>query len=202
MGKLIIICLLLVAAAWIGWEMHQDSGYIFLSFRNWQIETSLWMAVLLILILFIVLYAVIRLIIRTSHWPRQLRLWRQAHNQRRAQRLSELAGCALIEEKWALAEEYFHKAALQINLPLLCYLGAAIAAQAQNAGLRRDEYLHKAYVAVPEAEIPVAILQAKLQIQGQQWPEATVTIEKLQSIIPQHPVIKELLHILNQQPEG
>lgn len=192
MGKLIIIFLLLLCGVWLGWEIHQDSGAVMISFRNWQIETSVWLAVLLILITFIITYAVLRLIIRSSHWPRQWRAWRQSSRYRRVNRYAELAVCDLIEEKWATAEDYFAKCAAKSPRPLLYYLGAAIAAQEQGAHQRREDYLRQAYAIAPNAEITLAILQAKLQIQGQQREAAQLTLKKLQAVIPQHPIVKRL----------
>lgn len=197
MMKLLIIFLFLLVAAWLGWEMHQDPGYVMIRFRHWQIETSLWATILLTLILFAVIYVLIRLIVRSIGWPQQWRLWRKQRHQQQAQRFAELAGCEFIEEKWVTAEEYFHKAASEINRPLLYYIGAAVAAQAQAANARREEYLQKAYDIAPDAEISLGILKAKLQIQGQQWAQATITLTELQAAVPHHPVVKRLVAELN-----
>lgn len=188
MYKLLWIFIGLLAAVGIGWAMHQDSGYVLINFHHWQIETTVWMAALLTLILFTVFYLLLRLLVRGSQWRR----WRQAGRQRRALRFAELAGCDLIEEQWPSAEKYFHKAAGIARRPLLYYVGAAIAAQAQGANARRAEYLRKAHAAAPAAEISLGILQAKLQIQGGQQDEALATLKKLEAIIPQHPVVKKL----------
>jgi HemY protein len=192
MAKLFVIFLLLLIAVWIGWEIHQDSGFVLIIFRQWEIETSLWMAALLALIFFVVIYAILRIIVRGTLWPHQWRLWREARREKNAQRLIEVATCELIEEKWAAAEQHFCEAARAIRQPFLEYTAAAVAAQAQGANGRREEYLRQAYQSVPQAEIPLGILQAKLQIQGQQWPEAAITLKKLQATVPQHPVVKQL----------
>ncbi len=192
MGKLFIIFLLLLIAVWIGWEIHQDSGFVLIIFRQWEIETSLWMAALLALIFFVAIYTLLRVIVRGALWPHQWRMWREARREKNAQRLIEVATCELIEEKWAAAEQHFCEAARAVHQPFLEYTAAAVAAQAQGASDRREQYLRQAYQAAPQAEIPLGILQAKLQIQGQQWPEAAVTLKKLQATVPQNPVVKKL----------
>lgn len=200
MLKLIIIFLFLLIAIWIGWEIHQDPGQVIINFRHWQLETSLWLMILLILIGFIVLYALIRLIIRGYHLPKQWRLWRKTSHQQRAEQLDELATCEFIEEKWAAAELDFTQAAIDAKQPLLSYIGAAIAAQAQGNNSKREEYLRRAYQTAPTAELTLGILQTKLQIQGSQFAEAAVTLKKLQSAIPQHPVVKKLtMQLANQE---
>lgn len=192
MAKLFVLFLLLLAAIWIGWGIHQDSGFVLIIFRQWEIETSLWMAALLALIFFVVIYVILRIIVRGALWPRQWRTWREARREKNAQRLNFVAACELIEEKWAAAEQHFCEAATSIHQPFLEYTAAALAAQFQEANGRREKYLRQAYQAAPQAEIPLGILQAKLQIQGQQWPEAAVTLKKLQATVPQHPVVKKL----------
>ena len=200
MLKLIIILLFLLAAIWVGWEIHQDPGQVIINFRHWQIETSLWLTVLLILVGFIVLYALIRLIIRGYRLPQQWRLWRKTNHQQRAEHLDELATCELIEEKWAAAELDFARAAFDAKRPLLSYIGAATAAQAQGNNSKREEYLRHAYQIAPTAELTLGILQTKLQIQGGQFAEAAQTLKKLQSAIPQHPVVKKLaMQLANQE---
>jgi HemY protein len=191
--KIILIFLLAAVLAWLGWQMHQDSGYVLISLKNSQIETSVWTAVLFILLAFIIFYIFLRLVIRSSHWPRQWRRWRQAERQRRAYHAAELGGCALIEESFPAAEQHFREAAQVIPRPVLYYAAAAIAAQAQGANARRESYLRQAWQIAPDAEIPLSILQVKLQMQGQQWQEAAVSLTQLQSMAPRHPAVKRLL---------
>lgn len=192
MRKLLLILLLLLLAVGIGWGIHSDSGNVLITFRDRQIETSLWLAVLLLLSIFIVGYGLIRFLISSSRWPKRWRQWRQAERQRRAEQSAELALCDLLEENNAAAEQYFNKAAAHIRRPLLHYIGAAMAAQAQGKYLERDNYLQKAYHAAPNAQISLGILQAKLQIQAQQQSQALDTLKQLQYAIPQHPVVTAL----------
>ncbi len=192
MFKLFLILVLLIAAAWIGWEIHQDPGYVLINFHHWQIETTLWLTVLLILIAFIILYMLLRVIIISFRLPKSWRLKRYKDKEKQIQNEMELASCDLIEEQWQTAEHYFQRVIANSQRTLLAYMGAAIAAQAQSAHIRREQYLSKAFLSYPEAEITLAILQAKLQIQGNQMNEALQTLKKLQTSVPQHPAVKKL----------
>ncbi len=53
MRKLIVIFILLLFAIWLGWKMQQDSGYVLVTYGQWQIETSLWMAIIILMGLFL-----------------------------------------------------------------------------------------------------------------------------------------------------
>jgi HemY protein len=193
MKSLLILFIILLLAIGIGWGMRQDSGDVLIRFKDWQFESSVWFALLLIVIGFIIIYILIRLLSGMSHLPRRWRIWRHTASLHRGQRYLDLAGCEYIEEKWEIAEKYFEKAAQHLEKPMLGFVGAAMAAQKQNAYGRRNDYLQKAYQSAPNAEISLGFLQAKMEIDSQQWDEAQDTLKKLSTIVPQHPLLENLL---------
>ena len=154
--KLIIFLLLLLGAAWVGWEIHQDPGYVLINFRNSQIEMTLWAAILILIILFFVLYFLLRLIVQSSHWPSRWREHNRTKALHQAHQTFEMGCCELIEEKWHSAEEHFRQCANVIPKPFIYYAAAGIAADRQGAASRRDSYLKKAWQIAPEAEITVS----------------------------------------------
>lgn len=192
MRNLLIFFFFLLLAIVIGWGIRQDSGMVLINFNHWQIETSVWFALLIIISIFILIYILIRLITGVSHWPERWSLWRRTARLKRGQHYAELAACVFIEEKWEMAEKFFAKAALFLDKSLLYYLCAAMAAQNQNANDRRDEYIRKAYIAEPNAEISLGILQAKCEIHAGQWEKAQETLHKLQTWAPNHPLLEKL----------
>jgi HemY protein len=198
MKSLFLLFLFLLLAIIIGWGMHQDSGDVLISFKNWQVETSVWFALLLIVVAFILIYILIRLMVGISHWPQRMRISRKAVRLRRGQRYTEMAACVYIEGQWEASEKYFVKAAQYLDTPLLCYIGAALSAEAQNEYSRRDHYLQKAYGAAPNAEVPLGILQARLQIAVHQDSEAQETLDKLKTIVPNHPIIHALQNRISE----
>ncbi len=192
MRSLLILLLLLLLAVGIGWGIKQDPGIVLISFNQWQIETSVWFALLIIIVLFIVMYILIRLVIGVSHWPERWSIRRRSAKLKRGQYYAELAICVFIEEKWEMAEKYFVKAALHLDKSLLYYIGAALAAHQQKSSERRDAYIRKAYMAEHNAEISLGILQAKLEIKAAEWAKAEDTLNKLKTLAPNHPLLAKL----------
>ena len=60
---------------------------------------------------------------------------------------------ALAEADWKNAEKLLSSGAAESDTPLMNFLAAAKAAQAQKADARRDNYLRQAHLAEPDAEI-------------------------------------------------
>ncbi len=189
---LITIFLLLIAFA-LGVQIQKDPGYVLISLQNWSIETSMWTAVAALLILFFLFYLLLRTTNRTAIWSLQIRHWREKRNFNKAKQLANFGLCELAAGNWKIAERSLIKSAKQGPSPLINYLGAARAAQAQQAYKRRDQYLQKAHESTDDSELAVGITQAQLQISSQQWQDALTTLVHLQKKSPKHPYILALL---------
>lgn len=186
---LFLICLL---ALTVGLAMQKDSGYVLLTYQHWSIETTIWTLLFSILLLFCIIYCLISLIRSSIHFTQRLYNWPRRSRQRKIQRDLQQGTYALIEGQWARAESYFKKSMSYNSQPLASYMGAAIAAQKQGAGLRRENYLKTAYALTPEAEITLGFLQAQLQIEAEEWINALSTLEKLRKLTGSHPYLQVL----------
>ena len=85
MRGLFKIWLVILIGAGIGALVAQDSGYVLLSAGLYTIEMSLALLVLLAGLLFVALYFLIRLIVRTYRLPSDVRTWKQRRGARLAQ---------------------------------------------------------------------------------------------------------------------
>ncbi len=182
--------------------MQQDSGYVLVTYGQWQIETSLWMAIIILMVVFFIGYFLLRVLVRTSLFSQQWTRWRHLSNEHHSLDLAQIAACELAENKWQQAEHYFSKATISSQKPLLYYMAAALAAAQQNADQRRDDYLKKGYHSAKEAEISLGFLQAQLQIQAHQWSCAMITLNKLQQSVPHHPLLQKLLLEVQKHIKG
>ncbi len=186
---LFLICLIVFG---VGLGMHKDSGYVLITYQHWSIETTLWTLLFSILILFCIIYCLISLIRSSIYFTKHLYTWSSRRRQRKIQRDLHQGVYALIEGHWARAESYFTKSIAYNSQPLTSYMGAAIAAQKQNVSLRRENYLKTAYELNPEAEITLGFLQAQLQIEAEDWINASTTLEKLRKLTGSHPYLQVL----------
>lgn len=178
---------------------QQDPGYISLHYRGWLVETSLSVFLLVLLVGFVLFYIALRLLWRLWDLPASLlRLYRR-YRRTRAQKLSNTGLIALAEGNWRRAEKRLSRAAADSDTPLINYLGAARAAQKQQAEGRRDRYLAQAYRSMPEAKLAIGLTQADLQLSQGQLEQALASLRELSRIAPRHVYVLYLLKKLYEK---
>lgn len=193
MRYLIILCILLALSIKLGLEMTRDTGYLFILYRHWSIETTLWVAIISILILFILFYIIFRLLEYMMHISKTFRRWRKLKQNFRAHQLTTGGLYKLAEGYWQPAERKLVKAARMIKSPLVNYLAAAQAANAQRAYERCDNYLRLAHIKAKGSDLAIDLTQARLQISKNQWKQALATLEHLNRTYPHHICTLQLL---------
>ena len=144
---------------------------------------------MLFLAVFVVFYIVARLI----RIPRDVRRWRDRRQQRRARRVLISGLKYLAEGNWSEAETALMLSQRHSESPLLSYLGAACAAQAQEQVGKRDEYLAHAHQHSPGDTLAIGLVQAYLQHLAHQDEQALATLSDLHQQHPQHPYVLKLL---------
>lgn len=193
MRYLIFALILLLLSVFFGIEIAKTNNYILIVYGSWIIETTLWMAVIVLAALFIVLYILFRLIGKATRVGSRYRAWKNFRRDQKARILTDRGLCELAEGYWNKAEETLVKAAQLNKRPLIDYLAAAKAAQAQNAFDRRDNYLRQAHSTDHDTRIAVGLTQAQLQIEGKQWEQALATLQHLDTLEPNHAHTLKLL---------
>lgn len=193
MWPIIMGLILLFIAVALGLAINHDPGYLLVSFHNISIETSLWVGVAAILIVFIIMYATLRIIDHTRRIPERWTAWGEERRHNKSHSLTSEGLCYLAEGKWRGAEKLLAKSAHKNDNTLINFLGAARAAQAQQAYSRRDRYLRIAYKKHKKARLAISLTQAQLQIASKQWQEAKVTLENIHEHFPQSQFSLQLL---------
>ncbi len=194
MNRLLYI-LLISAITIVGFTMfqHKDLGQISISFAGQSFETNLVVfGAAFLCVLFVIL-------VLAKSWQ----LIKQSFlylSSRREKRLTEKARLSLSQGLIEYAEGRFEQAEKTLlqqikysdnRLPV--YLTAARAAQQLGAHERRDEYLHKALLEAPEAEIAIGLTKAELQLAHQQNEQALATLSQLNQLSANHTYILTLL---------
>lgn len=200
MKRAILIALfMLVCGALVGVAMQYDSGYVRLSYANYLIETSIWIAALIILAAFtllLILWRLVRFLVATAlgrtHWMSSL-----SHS--RAQRKTTQGLLSYAEGNWKKAQRYLTSAAPKSELQLINYLAAAQAASEQGLERESDELLKKAYESTPGSEFAVGITQAQLQLARNQLEQCLATLLDLRKKAPHHPFVLKLLNQVYQR---
>ncbi len=194
MNRLLYISLISVITI-VGFTMyqHRDLGLVSFSFVGFSFQTNL---VVFGAAALCAIFAVLVLI----------KLWELIKNlfiyfgSRRKQRLTEKAHTSLTQGFIEYAEgrfEHSEKILLQhvkySDNRLLVYLTAARAAQQLGAHERRDEYLRKAHLEAPGADIAIGLTKAELQLAHDQLEQALATLQQINSLSENHPYVLTLL---------
>ena len=194
MNRLLYI-LLISAITIVGFTMYQqkDLGHISFSFIGVSFETNLVVfGAAALCALFVVLVLI--------------KSWELLHNLfiylggRHKQRLTEKAHLSLSQGLIEYAEGRFDQAEKillqQVKYSdnrLLAYLSAARAAQQLGAHDRRDEYLRKAHIEAPNADVAIGLTKAELQLAHNQNEQALATLTQLNQLSENHTYVLSLL---------
>ena len=193
MIRVIFIFLLLLASVWVGIYLQHDPGYVLITFHHWSIETTLCIAILGFILLFIILHTCLLLLHWIVHIPTSWHNWLTKRRIQKAQAITRQGLIEFSEGHWLEARKHLIKALPDTETPLLNYLTAARAAQETGDNKLRDDYLREAQQSMPEAKIAVELTQAQLQLANRQWEQALATLRHLQDLAPHHPYVLKLL---------
>ncbi len=188
--KLLILVIVVLAAVLL---VRDDPGVVMLRYRGWTVDTSLAVALGVLIVFMVALYYLIRLLRGILRMPSALQ--RQSQNRRygKARRQLNQGLIDLAEGRFEQAENHLMRLVGFSESPLVHYLAAARAAQLQGKHDARDGYLKAAHEANPAAELAIGVTQAELQLAHQQTEQALATLSHLHSIAPRHDYVTMLL---------
>jgi len=199
MMKMIWFFLILLLSVWIGSHLQDDPGYVLIAISHWTVETTLWVAGIVLLLAFVVIHVLLSLFTWMSSRPSSFAHWRAKRRALASQKKTRQGLIEFSEGHWSRAKNYLIKALPDADTPLLNYLTAARAAQEMGDNQLRDTFLRDAQQCMPEAKIAVELTQAQLQLANRQWEQALATLRHLQDIAPNHPYVLKLLADLYQE---
>ncbi len=179
-----LFCILLVIS--LGFLIHKDSGYVMVSYNGYTLESSLWISIAGLFVFFYVIYFFIRFAKNILSLGGKYRRYESKHRAEKSRLLTNKGLCDLAEGNWREAQIKLSKAAKHNPNPLINYLACARAAQAALDYNARDDYLRRAHLSTPNAEVAIGLSQATLQIDGKQWEQALATLNHLNQITPNH----------------
>lgn len=199
MIRLLYIFTILLLSVAIGTQLKTDPGYLLIVINQWTIETTLAIAIIILLLIFLLGHILLSGIAKIITIPGMFRKWRTKRRSQIAQAQTRRGLIEFSEGYWSEAREHLIKALPNTDTPLFNYLTAARAAQEMGENQLRDTYLREAQQLMPEAKIAVELTQAQLQLANQQWEQALATLRHLQDLAPHHPYVLKLLMELYQQ---
>lgn len=199
MIRLLIAFIVLLASVWLGIQLSHDPGYLLIAINRWTVETTLWVAIIGLIVAFFLLHALLLIAAKITKSPEAIRQWQMKRRLQKAQAKTQKGLIEFSEGYWEKAKNHLIRALPDSDSPLLNYLTAARAAQEMGDNKLRDDYLREAQQSMPDAKIAVELTQAQLQLANKQWEQALATLMHLQDLAPHHPyVLKLLMHLYKE----
>jgi len=199
MIRLLLAFIILLGSVYLGVQLNKDPGYILIEMNHWTIETTVWIAIFALILLFFIMHICIQLWHKISRTPGAFNEWNSKRLAQKAQAITRKGLIEYSEGYWLKAKNHLIQALPNTDTPLLNYLTAARAAQKMGDSQLRDNYLREAQQSMPEAKIAVELTQAQLQLANHQWEQALATLRHLQDMAPRHPYVLKLLMQLYQE---
>lgn len=190
---LALLTLLVVGAGLLVRAISEGSGYVLIAYRGLRYESSLWMFLAILLVLWLLFWLLRKLLKVLVVSGGLVNPWSRRNRQRRGHKASELGMLELAEGRWRPALQHLRLAAEQDPRPLPYYLAAARAAEHLGEQEQSDTLLEEALRRQPHAELVIAMTHAELQEQRGDLSGAETT---LSAMLERHPHQPEILRRL------
>ncbi|MEO4048435.1 heme biosynthesis HemY N-terminal domain-containing protein [Pseudomonas sp. CAU 1711] len=195
MRAALLLVLVVALASGLGLAIAEHSGYVLIAWKGLRYESSLWVFLLLLALLWasiIGLRWLLRVLLASAG---VVNPWSRRNLGRRRQLAADKGLLDLIEGRWERAVRHLALAAEGESQPLLYYLGAARAAQRLGRLEDGEALLEKALQRQPQAELAIALTHAELQ---QASGDLDGALSTLQAMRERHPRHHQVLHDLQR----
>lgn len=193
MKRVGLLLVVLLVATLLGIQFKLNPGYVLISSDHYVIETRLWFAIFILILLFLILHTVIRVFRYTGAVPRRFRLWRSQSKQLKTVAKTNKGLIDLTNGDYKSAIKLLSKSSERAEKPLLNYLGSAIAAGRLGDLDLRDQYLAKAIALRPKQRFAIGLVQARLYFEAEQYEAAVSILKDLYEKSAKHEQVLSLL---------
>ena len=159
----------------------QDPGYLLMAWGDWQVETSVWLALSALLLAYIVIGLLLRVVRSTLRVPKALHRWLGLRSVRGAHRRADKGFAAFFEGRWDVAEKALRKAGPADEQTLLHPLYAALAAARRGQTERALALLDQAETDAAAPLSLVVMARAECHLAAMAPDRAEQTLDQLSS---------------------
>ena len=198
---LLLLVIAAVLGGLVGTLMLRDPGYVLVAYAGRVMETSLWFAFALLIVLYAVLRCIVFIAARLVQGKSIVGAWRAQRGERGAQRQTVRGLLLYAEGQWAEAKKLLVEAGQRAAMPLVNYLHAARAAHELGDPAGRDALLARAGETTPDAAAAVLLTRAEMQMAGEQWEECRTTLLELREQSPRHVRMLDMLRQCHEHLE-
>ena len=186
----------LLLAAVLAAAIAHDPGYVLIAFGNYTLETTVWVAVALLLVILLAMYCAILILHRSVRQGSIFSRWRNNWNERRGRQLTQRGLLAYLEGNFERARVVLDRGANRTEAPAINYLLAARASAAHGEYKMAESYLLRAQRSDDGTDFAIAVTAAELQLRQGKLPEALAALTRLRNQATKHPYVLKLLQDL------
>jgi len=188
-----IVLIVLLASVGLIALIETEPGYVLIAFNSWTVETSVWVALIVLLLFTVAAYVLLRLIRKLISGQNSLVGWLGNRKSNKAARQTTLGLISYIEGNWLKSRRQLIRGAKGNDAPLLNYLTAARASYQLNDMDKMREYLGNAEDSEAQAGIAVELTQAEMKLDTGQFEQALATLVRAKRNAGKHPYVLDLM---------
>jgi HemY protein len=177
----------------VGTLLVRDPGYVLVAYADTVLETSLWVALGMVLLLYAVIRGAGFLIHKLTQGQSRMLRWRSGRKTRAARSQTVRGLLVMAEGRWEDAKKLLLGAADDVETPLINYLNAARAAHELGEHGERDAHLKRAHETTPGAKFAVTLTQAEFNIADGRYEQALASLLNLRKRAPRHRAVLAML---------
>ena len=189
--SLYLVCGLVLGAVLVN-AISQDPGYLLVTWGDWQVETSVWLALSALVLSLVLLWFVVRALRTTLRVPRALRRWFGIRSARGAQRRADKGFAAFFEGQWDVAEKALKKGGALDEQTILHPLYAALAAMHRGESARALMLLEQAETEGSAPASLITVVRVECHLKAGATDEAERSLEQLSASDRKTPRAKAL----------
>jgi len=191
--KLLLAAIGLAVGVGLTFLIRDDPGYVLISHGTTSIEMSLALFIVLVIALTALVILTFKIVFGLIKSPFTIMKWTDRRKERSANRAMSKAMLAQIQGEWRNAEKTLVSQAKKSVSPMLNYVGAAKAAQAQGAKDRREKYLKLAQEHSTAKDVAVDVARAEIFFENGQIEQALAMLLRAKQKNPKNGYVLLLL---------
>lgn len=174
-------------------ELAKDSGYMLISLYGYSLETSVWFAILVLLLSTLFLWFVLRALFAIVGGFLGVTRFVIKGSDDNNRKLLAAGLVDFMEGNWKLARKKLLKTADFSMVPVINYLAAARSAYELGDRDQAQLLLAKAEQFGPQYSLATALAQARMELMDKRYEQCLSALERIRDEAPEHPVVLDIL---------
>lgn len=191
--RLIKAILFLLLACGVVFLLWRGDGYLLIAYGTKTIEMTLWVAALVVVLLYLAFWFARKLMLGGVEMVRRFREIFLFGSVERAQKRAATGMVDYLTGDWLGARKKLVRTLDKVEYPLANYIAAARSSFEMGDEAEADNILDKA-LTIAHSELPVALTRARLHVQSGRYEQAIAILKPIDIKMPRQAAVLDLMH--------